>query len=327
MSAPLLHVENLTRWHRLPAARLLGEKPVLKAVNGVSFSVRAGEAFGIVGESGCGKSTLARLVMGLEPPTGGSVRIDGLEFQTLSAREQRQTRQKLQMVFQDPFGSLNPRWPVWRIIAEPLHLLDRRPSRAEVRQKVADLLTAVGMDPAVADRYPHEFSGGQRQRLAIARALITAPRLLVADEPVSALDLSVQAQVLNLLMDLQAEFGLALLLISHNLSVVAHVTRRLAVMYRGRFVETGPTAALFATPRHPYTQALLAAEPSLDPSAGLPAAPPGEAGDGDGPGCAYAGRCPLADSLCRSQEPVLRHTGAGTDPEQAVACHHAGMIG
>ncbi|MFD2262449.1 oligopeptide/dipeptide ABC transporter ATP-binding protein [Lacibacterium aquatile] len=306
MSEPLLNVTDVRRWHRLPATHLFAARPVLKAVDGVSFSLKAGESLGIVGESGCGKSTLARMVMGLDNPDGGSIQIDGGEIAT--------SRAKVQMVFQDPYGSLDPRWPVWRIVTEPLHLLGGLKRKA-AKAKAAEMLQSVGLDPSHIDRYPHEFSGGQRQRIAIARALVTDPALLIGDEPVSALDLSVQAQVLNLLADLKEQRGLALLLISHNLSVVAHVTQQVAVMYRGKFVETGPTARIFEHARHPYTRALLAAEPSLDPAEELPPAPPGEAGMEPPPeGCAYVPRCPLATDRCRSEAPVLT---------EGVACHHA----
>jgi peptide/nickel transport system ATP-binding protein len=237
---------------------------MVHALDGVSFAVRPGESFGIVGASGSGKSTLARLVLALEPPTAGTVRFKGEDLFRLSPKSLRFARRHLQMVFQDPHGSLDPRHRVERVVAEPLSLLGRL-AASERRERVADALGSVGLRAADALKYPHEFSGGQRQRIAIARALITRPELIVADEPVSALDVSVQAQVLNLMMDLQERHGLAYLFISHDLSVIRHVTDRVAVLEAGRIVEEGPTAKVLTSPSHAYTQALLDAVPMPDP--------------------------------------------------------------
>jgi peptide/nickel transport system ATP-binding protein len=260
----LLSVDNLARYYRLPRATPFGAPLLVHALDGVSFAVRPGESFGIVGASGSGKSTLARLVLALEPPTAGTVRFKGEDLFRLSPSSLRLARRHLQMVFQDPHGSLDPRHRVERIVAEPLSLLGRLPA-SERRERVADALGSVGLRAADAMKYPHEFSGGQRQRIAIARALITRPQLIVADEPVSALDVSVQAQVLNLMMDLQERHGLAYVFISHDLSVIRHVTDRVAVLEAGRIVEEGPTAKVLTSPSHAYTQALLDAVPMPDP--------------------------------------------------------------
>ena len=262
--APLLEIENVVRDYRLPKAGLLEAAPNRRALDGVSLTLRAGESLGIVGESGSGKSTLARLVMALERPDAGRIRFRGQDLLALRPDALRRLRRNFQMVFQDPYGSLDPRHRVGRIVAEPLHGLGLDLSSGERRDRVAEALQAVGLKVADLDKYPHEFSGGQRQRIAIARALITAPALIVADEPVSALDASVQAQVLNLMADLQAARGLTYLFISHDLSVVRHITDRVAVMRHGRIVEQGRTAEVFARPGHPYTQALLAAVPTPD---------------------------------------------------------------
>ena len=257
---PLLQVSNLTKHYALPRESLFVPPGVVEALRGVSFDVQTGRSFGIVGESGSGKSTLARQVMALEAPTSGSITLLGQDLQALSATNLRAARCNFQMVFQDPYGSLDPRQTVARIVAEPLSV---QPGiRAiDLRDRAAESLTAVGLRLTDLDKYPHEFSGGQRQRIAIARALITRPKLIVADEPVSALDVSVQAQVLNLMMDLQDQFGVTYLLISHDLAVVQHVCDEVAVMQRGVMVERGTPAQLFTQPQHPYTQALVAAVP------------------------------------------------------------------
>ncbi len=266
----LLEVHDLAKHYRLPRDRLLHPPPQVQALRGVSFQLRAGRSLGIVGESGSGKSTLARLVMALEAPTHGQVRLLGRDLNALNASELRAARRDFQMVFQDPYGSLDPRQRVGRIVAEPL----RGVSPADTRTRVAAALDAVGLRAADADKYPHEFSGGQRQRIAIARALITRPKLIVADEPVSALDVSVQAQVLNLLADLQAQFGVTYLFISHDLAVVDHVCDEVAVMHLGRIVEHGPTEQVLQHPAHDYTRALLAAIPGISPpSARVDSAP------------------------------------------------------
>ena len=260
----LLDVRNLVKRYRLPRDHLFRPAPRVEALGGVSFSVRAGRSLGIVGESGSGKSTLARQVMALEAPTEGSVHLLGRDLNALSPAELREARRDFQMVFQDPYGSLDPRQRVARIVAEPLVGVDAAATRA----RVAESLDAVGLRAGDADKYPHEFSGGQRQRIAIARALITRPKLIVADEPVSALDVSVQAQVLNLLADLQQQFGVTYLFISHDLAVVDHVCDEVAVMQAGRIIEYGSTEQVLQRPVHAYTRALLAAIPkAAGPSA------------------------------------------------------------
>jgi len=292
---------------------------VVKAVDGVSFDVPAGQTMAIVGESGCGKSTVARLVLRLIEPTRGAVKLDGRDLVGLPQSALRAVRGRLQIVFQDPYGSLNPRMTVGDMLAEPL-MLHRTVPRGGRRARVAELLSLVGLRPESGSRYPHEFSGGQRQRLAIARALAAEPKVIVCDEPVSALDVSIQAQILNLLADLQRRFGLAYVFISHDLSVVRQVADTVAVMYLGRFVESGPARRVFERQRHPYTRALLAAVPvpvpggrARDNAVGgdvpSPLAPP--------PGCHFHTRCPHAIERCRTEVPVLEETDEGG----AVACH------
>jgi ABC-type oligopeptide transport system ATPase subunit len=262
----LLEVSDLVRHYTLPRERLFGPPPSVKALNGVSFSLRAGQSLGIVGESGSGKSTIARLVMALDKPTSGTVKLLGRDLHALPRGELRAARRDVQMVFQDPYGSLDPRQTVARIVAEPLEALAET-SRAEQRERAGESLAAVGLRATDLGKYPHEFSGGQRQRIAIARALITRPKLIVADEPVSALDVSVQAQVLNLMQDLQQQFGISYLLISHDLAVVNHLCDEVCVLHRGLVVERGTPQRLFAHAEHPYTQALLAAVPRAEPAA------------------------------------------------------------
>lgn len=264
MTGPLLQVDNLVREYALPREKLFGPQPTVKALNGVSLTVHAGRSMGIVGESGSGKSTLARLVMALDKPTSGSVKLLGRDLHSLAARELREARRDFQMVFQDPYGSLDPRQTVERIVTEPL-AAQGGATRAEQRRRAGQALDSVGLRQGDLDKYPHEFSGGQRQRIAIARALVTRPRLIVADEPVSALDVSVQAQVLNLMNDLQAEFGVTYLLISHDLAVVHHLCEEVAVIWQGRIVEQGPPERLFRAPEHEYTRTLLAAVPRAEP--------------------------------------------------------------
>ena len=258
IAPPLLQVTDLVRHYDLPREKLFGPPPSVKALNGVSFRVEAGRSLGIVGESGSGKSTIARLVMALDAPTSGSVKLLGRDLHTLPKAELRTARRDFQMVFQDPYGSLDPRQTVARIVAEPLEALAEA-SRKEQRERAAESLAAVGLRTTDMDKYPHEFSGGQRQRIAIARALITRPKLIVADEPVSALDVSVQAQVLNLMQDLQQQFGISYLLISHDLAVVNHLCDEVCVLHRGVVVERGTPRHLFTRAEHPYTQTLLAA--------------------------------------------------------------------
>ncbi|RZL65990.1 MAG: ATP-binding cassette domain-containing protein [Variovorax sp.] len=267
--APLLEVTDLVRHYALPREKLFSPPPQVKALNGVSFQIRQGQSLGIVGESGSGKSTIARLVMALDVPTAGSVKLMGRDLHQLPRAELRAARRDVQMVFQDPYGSLDPRQTVARIVAEPLEALAES-TRAEQRERARDALAAVGLRASDLDKYPHEFSGGQRQRIAIARALITRPKLIVADEPVSALDVSVQAQVLNLMNELQQQFGVSYLLISHDLAVVNHLCDEVCVLHRGVIVERGAPQQLFAHAEHPYTQALLAAVPRAEPPPARP---------------------------------------------------------
>jgi ABC-type glutathione transport system ATPase component len=264
MTAPLLQVENLARDYVMPREKLFEAPHQVHALNGVSFTIEAGRSLGIVGESGSGKSTLARLVLALDRPTAGTVRLLGRDLHALPREQLRQARRNIQMVFQDPYGSLDPRQPVERIVTEPL-AAQGDTTRQEQHRRAAEALDSVGLRAGDLGKYPHEFSGGQRQRIAIARALITRPRLIVADEPVSALDVSVQAQVLNLMQDLQAEFGITYMLISHDLAVVHHLCDEVAVLWQGRIVEQGPPERLFHAAEHPYTRALLEAVPQAEP--------------------------------------------------------------
>ena len=323
MSPPLLEVENLVKSYGLPREFILRGPGRIEALRGVSFTVTSGRSFGIVGESGSGKSTLARAVMALERPDAGAVRFLGRDVNGLAPKDLVALRRNFQMVFQDPYGSLDPRQSVRRIVAEPLSALPEI-AKSEYAARVGKALASVGLRAGDGDKFPHEFSGGQRQRIAIARALITKPKLIVADEPVSALDVSVQAQVLNLLADLQRDFGVTFLLISHDLAVVDHVCDEVAVLYAGRIVEQGAPEALFARAAHPYTRALIAAVPRAAAGArrrGRDARPRPLEG-AQGTACAYAPRCPLASAVCAREVPVLREVGAG----QRVACHHAEAV-
>nr|WP_295937516.1 ATP-binding cassette domain-containing protein [uncultured Acidovorax sp.] len=263
-AAPLLQVTDLVREYTLPREHLFRPPGKVHALNGVNFSIAAGRSLGIVGESGSGKSTLARLVMALDAPTSGTVELLGRNLHQLPAEELRQARRDFQMVFQDPYGSLDPRQTVERIVTEPLQAQGQT-TRAEQREQAAQVLSQVGLRTNDLGKYPHEFSGGQRQRIAIARALITRPRLIVADEPVSALDVSVQAQVLNLMQDLQQQFGITYMLISHDLAVVNHLCDEVVVLYQGRIVERGSPGELFRNAQHPYTQSLVGAVPQVQP--------------------------------------------------------------
>ena len=323
----LLQVEDLVKHYRLPRERLLAAAPLVHALQGVSLQLARARSLGVVGESGSGKSTLARLVMALEAPSAGRVVLDGDELHALGAAELRRARAKLQMVFQDPYGSLDPRRSVLHTVSEPLRVLHRA-SAAEQRERAAEVLDAVGLRPGDLAKYPHEFSGGQRQRIAIARALITQPKLIVADEPVSALDVSVQAQVLNLMRDLQDRLGLALLFISHDLAVVDLVCDEVIVLYQGRVVERGAPETLFVRAAHPYTRALLQAVPRLRPGAprrraAAPAALPLQAAAGAA-GCAFLPRCPHAAERCAHERPLLRRLAGEATHE--VACHFAERI-
>jgi len=308
----VVSVRDVVRHYTLPRESLFKPPGKVYALNGVNFDIARGRSLGVVGESGCGKSTLARCVMALETLDGGTVEIDGVDLAGLSFEDLRQARRHFQMVFQDPFGSLDPRHTVGRIVAEPLDALEKH-KRSARRERVDEVLASVGLKPSDAAKYPHEFSGGQRQRIAIARALITRPALIVADEPVSALDVSVQAQVLNLLQDLQDQFGVTYMLISHDLAVVEYVCDEVAVMYLGHIVEYGPTAEVFAHPAHPYTRALLDAVPQLVPGtrrrerlAGNVQSPT------DLPdGCPFVERCPRAEDRCRQSRPTAQDLGSG----------------
>ncbi|GJD49021.1 Glutathione import ATP-binding protein GsiA [Methylobacterium crusticola] len=320
MSPPLLEVNDLTKHFAVRTGLLGGRGAAVRAVDGVSFSLERGETLSIVGESGCGKSTVGRAVLRLLDVTGGQVVLDGRRIDDLSAGAMRPLRRRIQVVFQDPFSSLNPRMRVRDILAEPLRNFRLARGARALDARVAALLDTVRLPRDAAGRFPHEFSGGQRQRIGIARALAPEPDLIVCDEAVSALDVSVKAQVVNLLQDLQRELGLALLFISHDLAIVEHMTHRVAVMYLGQIVEIAARARVFAAPKHPYTQALLSAVPVPEPGAARdrivlkgdvpsPIDPP--------PGCRFHTRCPYAFARCRTEVPRLRRLS----PEQEAACH------
>lgn len=322
MSAPVLELENVQRYFPVRKGLFGGHGGAVKAVDGVSLSLARGETVALVGESGCGKSTLGRMALRLIEPTAGTVRINGIDLTSLSTEALRKQRRAMQIVFQDPFASLNPRMSVFDILAEPI-VLHGLAAGSALTARVYELLGLVGLAPHHAERFPHEFSGGQRQRIGVARALATNPDLVVCDEPVSALDVSIQAQVVNLLQDLQARLGLAYLFIAHDLAVVKHIADRVAVMYLGRIVELAPKEALYATPRHPYTQALLAAAPLPDP---MLAAAKRAILQGDPPsplnppsGCAFHPRCAHATARCKEETPALRPFSGGA----TVACHLA----
>ncbi len=315
----VLAADGLKQHYQLGGG-LFASSRVLKAVDGVSFTLDAGETLAIVGESGCGKSTLARLCTLIERPTGGTLSLQGQPTDGVTGAALKKLRRNVQMIFQNPYGSLNPRQKIGTILEEPLFINTDQPA-AERRDRAVAMLRKVGLRPEHYERYPHMFSGGQRQRIAIGRALMLEPKIVIADEPVSALDVSIQAQVLNLMLDLQDEFGLAYVFVSHDLSVVRRLADRVMVMYLGRAVEHGPSAAVFEDPAHPYTQALLAATPAVDPHhrrarmplAGelpSPLAPP--------PGCSFHRRCPVARADCGERVPTLRCV-RGRD----TACHYA----
>lgn len=320
MTVPLLQVDRLTRTYALPREQLWRAPQLIHALQGVSLEMSRGKNLGIVGESGSGKSTLARLIMGLEPTSSGSVTILGQTLNELSPSELRTARRNFQMVFQDPFGSLDPRQTVARIVTEPLEVLGDK-TAATMRIMAQDVLNAVGLRNTDLDKYPHEFSGGQRQRVAIARALITRPQLIVADEPVSALDVSVQAQVLNLMQDLSRDFGVTYLLISHDLAVVDYMCDEVAVIFQGRIVEQGTPQTLFSQAAHPYTRALLDAVPRIGVSITKPKKRPAMLAPRmpSTSACPYAARCPGAQDICDLVRPELLAVSTG----HLVACHLA----
>jgi oligopeptide transport system ATP-binding protein len=320
---PILVVDHLVKHFPIKAGILIDRQiGAVQAVDDVSLSINRGETLGLVGESGCGKSTLARTILQLIPPTSGSVKFEGREIAGIGRRKSRELRRHMQMVFQDPYASLNPRKRIAQIIGDPM-LLHGIVKRNEVTGVVQDLLETVGLNPEHYNRFPHEFSGGQRQRIGIARALALRPKLIIADEPVSALDVSIQAQIINLLEDLQDEYRLTYIFVAHDLSVVRHVADRIAVMYLGKIVEIGPAEAVYNTPIHPYTQALLSAVPIPDPRANAarkqivlegdvpsPANPPSA--------CRFHTRCPRATEICSQDEPPLIDHGGS----HFAACHH-----
>ena len=319
MSDVVLEAEGL-RKHYAIRRGLFKSMATVRALDGVSFRLEAGRTLAVVGESGCGKSTLARSVTMIEPPTAGRLLYDGRAVTARDASEMKDLRRTVQMVFQNPYGSLNPRKTVGSILAEPL-VINTDHSKAERRERALAMMERVGLRPDQIDRYPHMFSGGQRQRIAIARALMLNPRVVVADEPVSALDVSIQAQVLNLMMDLQEEMGLAYLFISHDLGVVRHLADEVMVMYLGRPVEHGPKDVVFTRPRHPYTRILLAATPRVNPALrGERVVPKGELPSplNPPPGCPFHKRCPYARPNCATDVPALREVD-----ERLVACHYA----
>ncbi|MGH3311719.1 MAG: ABC transporter ATP-binding protein [Streptomyces sp.] len=320
---PLLEVIDLTTTFPIKGGILRRPVGHVQAVSGVNFEIRPGETLGLVGESGCGKSTVARTLVGLTRPASGQVRFRGQDLIGLTSLQLRALRRDIQLVFQDPFASLNPHMTVRELVAEGWEVYPDIVPRGQRKQELHDLLERVGLNPGQADRYPHQFSGGQRQRICIARALALRPKLLICDEAVSALDVSIQAQILNLLQELQRDLGLAYLFISHDLAVVRHVSHRVAVMYLGKIVETGPREQLFARPSHPYTQALLSAAPVLQPWAASDDPAPLLEGDLPSPanppsGCRFRTRCWQVQERCAVEEPVLVQRG-----EHATACHFA----
>ena len=320
MSKPLLQVNDLVKHFPVKGGLFSREVDRVHAVDGVSFDLLAGETLGLVGESGCGKSTTGRCILRLIEPTSGEVWFEGKDVTSLGRNDLRALSRDMQIIFQDPYASLNPRMTVGAIIGEALIIHKLAPTKQAFEDRIVELLETVGLHPDHMRRYPHEFSGGQRQRIGIARALAVSPKLIVCDEPVSALDVSIQAQVINLLMDLQKEMKLSYLFISHNLAVVEHISHRIAVMYLGRIVEFADKKTIFTSPKHPYTEALLSAVPVPDPTirrtklvlqgdVPSPVKPPS--------GCHFHTRCPYAEARCRSEAPVLREVSPG----QVVACH------
>jgi oligopeptide/dipeptide ABC transporter ATP-binding protein len=318
----LLEVKNLKVHFPVKPGMFSRAREFVKAVDDVSFAIEPGETLGLVGESGCGKTTLGRAIVRLVEPTAGSVLLNGEDITRMGGSELRARRRKFQMIFQDPYGSLNPRMTVEQIVGEALDIHQLTDSKSARQKRIVELLQAVGLDAVYAQRYPHEFSGGQRQRIGIARALAVEPELIICDEPVSALDVSVQAQIINLLQDLQQQRGIAYLFIAHDLAVVEHISRRVMVMYLGKIVETAEAKSIIREPRHPYTQALISAIPEVDPESKrrriiLP-------GDVPSPihppsGCPFHPRCPVAEARCQTEVPALREISSG----HRTACHLA----
>ena len=319
MNELLLDVKDLVKNFALKKTRLFQEQRYIYAVDGISFSLKKGESFGLVGESGCGKTTTGRTILRLTEPTSGVINFDGKDVARLKEQELKEFRRNAQMIFQDPFASLNPRMTVGDIVGEPL-LVHRMGSTNDRNERVAEVLGKVGIEPAYMKRFPHEFSGGQRQRIGIARVLTLNPQLIIADEPVSALDVSIQAQIINLLVKLQDEFHLSYLFISHDLAVVEHISDRVAIMYLGKIVELAPSKNIYSEPQHPYTKALLSAIPIPDPKSKEqrtilkgdipnPANPPA--------GCTFRTRCPTAEKICREEVPEMFKVG----DEHYAACH------
>jgi oligopeptide transport system ATP-binding protein len=319
-TTPLLQVSDLTKAFPIRGGLLKRQIGSVRAVDGVNFHINPSETFGLVGESGCGKSTTGRCVLRLIEPSSGEIRFEGRDVRALSGEKLRAIRRDIQIIFQDPYASLNPRMTIGDIIGEALTIHKLAKTRQQFEERIVHLLETVGLQAGHMSRYPHEFSGGQRQRIGIARALAVEPKLIICDEPVSALDVSIQAQVINLLEDLQEKFGIAYLFVAHDLSVVEHISKRVAVMYLGRIVETAPSRQLYASPKHPYTEALLSAVPIPDPSVKRkrirlkgevpsPINPPS--------GCHFHTRCPLAQDICSRETPPLKESAPG----QFVACH------
>ena len=319
LAEPLLCVEHLKKYFPIHRGIFGRVADYVKAVDDISFNIHTGETFGLVGESGCGKTTAGRAILRLLEPDGGTIRFDGIDLRSIGRQQLRRKRRDMQIIFQDPYASLNPRMTIRTIVGEPF-AIHRIASGKERENRVAELLSTVGLDPSVMNRFPHEFSGGQRQRIGIARALALKPKLIVADEPVSALDVSIQAQIINLLADLQQQLGLTYLFISHAIPVIEHISTRIGVMYLGKLVEVGTSRQICTEPKHPYTQALLSAVPIPDPAARkqrvvlrgdvpTPINPP--------KGCRFHTRCPIAVDRCKIDEPPLRQIEDGRD----VACH------